>query len=193
MLNLIKRRFEEHPELHPELTWEQVEQRLAGSPQALEVLARMEETGGEPEAIALDEKTGEVLFCDCSRESPAGRRSLCYDDEALQKRKKNPPAGSAVSQAREMGVELMDEELYRRLQGIMELDLKTSSWRALLRATLRQDVHLPQRRRLVLWRPRLAGSAARVRHELHYCRSLVILFNHMPEKCDHSAGRAPSA
>ncbi len=128
MLNLIKRRFDEHPELHPELTWEQVEQRLAGSPQALEVLARMEETGGEPEAIALDEKTGEVLFCDCSRESPAGRRSLCYDDEALQKRKKNPPAGSAVSQAREMGVELMDEELYRRLQGIMELDLKTSSW-----------------------------------------------------------------
>ena len=128
MLNLIKRRFEEHPELHPELTWEQVEQRLAGSPQALEVLARMEETGGEPAAIALDEKTGEVLFCDCSRESPVGRRSLCYDDEALQKRKKNPPAGSAVSQAREMGVELMDEELYRRLQGIMELDLKTSSW-----------------------------------------------------------------
>jgi hypothetical protein len=128
MLETLRKRFEERPELHPGMTWEQVEQRLAGSPQALEVLARMEETGGEPEAIALDEKTGEVLFCDCSRESPAGRRSLCYDDEALQKRKKNPPAGSAVSQAREMGVELMDEELYRRLQGIMELDLKTSSW-----------------------------------------------------------------
>lgn len=127
-LDLLRRRFDERPELHPDVTWEYVEQRLADHPDALEVLARMEETGGEPAAVLVDEKSGELVFCDCSKESPAGRRSLCYDDEALRKRKRNPPAGSAIAQAQELGVELMDEELYRMLQQRMEFDTKTSSW-----------------------------------------------------------------
>ncbi len=126
--DLLRKRFDERPELHPGVTWEYVEQRLANHPDALEVLARMEETGGEPAAVLVDEKSGEVVFCDCSKESPAGRRSLCYDDEALRKRKRNPPAGSAMAQAQEMGVELMDEELYRTLQTRAEFDTKTSSW-----------------------------------------------------------------
>ena len=128
MLETLKKRFEERPELHPGMTWEYVEQRLAANPQALEVLARMEETGGEPAAVLVDEATGEVVFCDCAVQSPAGRRSLCYDDAALAKRKKNPPKGSALAQAEEMGVELMDEALYRWLQELMEFDTKTSSW-----------------------------------------------------------------
>ena len=126
--DLLKRRFDERPELHPGVTWEYVEQRLTVHPDALEVLARMEETGGEPAAVLVDEKSGEVVFCDCSKESPAGRRSLCYDDEALRKRKRNPPAGSAMAQAQEMGVELVDEELYYTLQQRAEFDTKTSSW-----------------------------------------------------------------
>ena len=99
MLDLLKKRFDEHPELHPEVAWSYVEQRLGEHPLALEVLARMEETGGEPTAVAVDGQSGEILFCDCSKESPAGRRSLCYDDAALQARKKNPPSGSALAQA----------------------------------------------------------------------------------------------
>ena len=126
--NLLRRRFDERPELRPGVTWEYVEQRLADHPDALEVIARMEETGGEPAAVLVDEKSGELVFCDCSKESPAGRRSLCYDDEALRKRKRNPPAGSAIAQAQELGVELMGEELYRMLQQRMEFDTKTSSW-----------------------------------------------------------------
>ena len=128
MLDLLKERFEKHPERHPGLTWECIEQHLADNPHAVEALASMEETGGEPDVVLLDEEAGEFAFCDCSTQSPSARRSLCYDDEALQKRKKNPPVGSAVAQAQAMGVELMDETTYRRLQGLMELDTKTSSW-----------------------------------------------------------------
>ena len=127
MLALLKTRFREHMDRHPELIWEAVEARLRDNPQALETLLRMEETGGEPDAIGLWDD-GRILYCDCAKESPAGRRSLCYDDEALRKRAKNPPAGSALGQAEEMGVFLMDEELYRRLQTLGEFDLKTSSW-----------------------------------------------------------------
>ena len=121
MFDLLKKRFEEHPELHPGLVWEQVAERLAANPGALETVAQMEETGGEPAVVALP---GEgMLICDCAKESPKGRRSLCYDDEALRRRKKNPPAGSAVAQAEAMGVTLMDESQYRALQALMELDL----------------------------------------------------------------------
>lgn len=128
MLDLLKERFLEHPELHPSVTWEQVEQRLAAHPHALEAVAQMEQTGGEPAVIVLPEEAGTFAICDCAKESPTGRRSLCYDDEALRRRKKNPPTGSALAQAEAMGVELMDEALYRRLQELMELDTKTSSW-----------------------------------------------------------------
>ena len=88
----------------------------------------MEESGGEPDTIGFDAATGKLIFCDCAAESPVGRRSLCYDDEALRKRTKNPPAGSAAGKAREMGVSLMTETLYRRLQSLGAFDLKTSSW-----------------------------------------------------------------
>ena len=128
MLSVLKTRFAANPSRHPELSWEQVEQRLLENQAALTVLQRMEETGGEPDVIGLASDGEGLLFCDCSKETPAGRRSLCYDEEALAKRTKNPPAGSAVKQARDMGAELLTEELYLRLQSLGEFDLKTSSW-----------------------------------------------------------------
>ena len=128
MLELLKARFSEHKELHPELEWIEVENRLRAFPDAVAVLQKMEESGGEPDTIGYDEKTGKLIFCDCAKESPAGRRSLCYDEKALQGRAKNPPAGSAMGMAREIGASLLTEELYRRLQTLGEFDLKTSSW-----------------------------------------------------------------
>lgn len=128
ILSALEARFLAHPERHPGLSWETVAQRLAGRPQAIAALERMEQTGGEPDVIARNPDSGELLFGDCSEQTPSGRRSLCYDDEALRKRKNNPPAGSAASQAEEMGVELMTEEVYRHLQTLGEFDLKTSSW-----------------------------------------------------------------
>ena len=128
MLSILKQRFVIHMERHPGLDWETVEQRLTGDPSALAVLLRMEETGGEPDTLGFFGEDGKLLFCDCSAESPAGRRSLCYDDDALRKRVKNPPAGSALRQAEEMGASLLSEELYRRLQAVGAFDLKTSSW-----------------------------------------------------------------
>ena len=127
MLTILKTRFEENTARHPGIIWEYVEDRLRGNASALAALTRMEETGGEPDVISVTD-AGEAVFCDCSREAPAGRRSLCYDGDALRKRKKNPPVGSAVEQAREMGVRLMDETLYRMLQSSGEYDLKTSCW-----------------------------------------------------------------
>ena len=125
---ILKNRFFQNMTRHPDLEWEFVEARLSESKEALEVLRLMEESGGEPDTIGIDEKSGKLIFCDCSSESPAGRRSLCYDDEALQKRKKSPPKGSAIHQAQEMGVSLLTEELYRRLQELGPFDQKTSSW-----------------------------------------------------------------
>ena len=128
MIEILRKRFEENMDRHPDLNWDDVTTRLQGNANALETLKRMEETGGEPDTIGIDEATGKLIFCDCSKETPGSRRSLCYDEEALMKRKKNPPAGSAEAQAKEIGVELMNEELYRRLQTLGEFDLKTSSW-----------------------------------------------------------------
>ena len=128
MLELLKKRFHENMTRHPGLDWETVEQRLREDPDALEVLRRMEESGGEPDTVGFDDETGKLIFCDCAKETPAGRRSLCYDDEALRKRTKNPPSGSAAHEAETAGVKLMTEALYRRLQTLGEFDLKTSSW-----------------------------------------------------------------
>lgn len=128
MLEVLKSRFEKNMALHPGLRWETVEQRLLGNEQALAVLRRMEESGGEPDTIGFLPGSDRLIFCDCARETPAGRRSLCYDREALQKRAKNPPAGSALGHAEEMGAALLTEELYYRLQELGEFDLKTSSW-----------------------------------------------------------------
>ena len=128
MLAILKTRFSEHKELHPDLEWSEVERRLREVPAAIAVLQRMEESGGEPDTIGYDAETGKLIFCDCAKESPAGRRSLCYDEKALQGRAKNPPSGSAERKAKEIGVSMMTEELYRRLQSLGSFDLKTSSW-----------------------------------------------------------------
>ena len=128
MLDKLRTRFYKNTPLHSGLDWAQVEKRLLEDPKALEILRRMEDGGGEPDTIGFDGETGRLIFCDCAKESPSGRRSLCYDDEALKKRKNNPPAGSALAMAREMGASLLTEELYCRLQSLGEFDLKTSSW-----------------------------------------------------------------
>ena len=101
MLAILKTRFSEHKELHPDLEWSEVERRLREVPAAIAVLQRMEESGGEPDTIGYDAETGKLIFCDCAKESPAGRRSLCYDEKALQGRAKNPPSGSAERKAKE--------------------------------------------------------------------------------------------
>ena len=128
IIGILNTRFHDNMKRHPDLEWEVVEDRLCKNKEALEILQRMEESGGEPDTIGYDRKTGKLIFCDCSKESPAGRRSLCYDDEALHKRTKNPPAGSAVHQAQALGVRLLTEDLYYRLQELDEFDRKTSSW-----------------------------------------------------------------
>lgn len=128
MLQILKARFLENSSLHPGLEWGDAEKRLLADAHALDVLRRMEQSGGEPDTIGFDAETGKLIFCDCSAESPAGRRSLCYDDEALSKRTKNPPAGSALGMARTIGASMLTEELYRRLQSLGQFDLKTSSW-----------------------------------------------------------------
>ena len=127
MIDVLKKRFLANMSRHPELKWEDVEARLKENEEVLEVLRRMEETGGEPDVISM-EAGAQIIFCDCSAETPAGRRSLCYDEEALKKRVKNPPKGSAMQQAAEIGVKMMDETMYYRLQALGEFDLKTSSW-----------------------------------------------------------------
>ena len=124
--DILKSRFEQHMQRHEGITWENVAARLSEHPDILKTLQWMEETGGEPDVIGME--NGRYLFADCSVESPAGRRSLCYDDAALQARKKNPPAGSAEGQARAAGINLMTESEYRILQSTGEYDLKTSSW-----------------------------------------------------------------
>jgi hypothetical protein len=124
----LKARFEHHPQRHPGQHWAAVQARLEGHAAALKSLAAMESTGGEPDVIGVDETSGQTIFCDCSAESPPGRRSLCFDREALDSRKEDKPAGSATESAAAMGVELLSEAQYRALQQLGEFDLKTSSW-----------------------------------------------------------------
>ena len=130
LLAVLRQRFEQHPQRHDGLSWPAVAERLAAAPAALTTLAAMEATGGEPDVVVLGAPAGSLVFCDCSAESPGGRRSLCFDPEALDARKENKPAGSALGMAREIGVELLDEDQYRALQRLGEFDLKTSSWLA---------------------------------------------------------------
>lgn len=130
LLDLLKTRFTQHPHRHPGLDWAKVAAQLDGNAAAFKALALMEASGGEPDVIGHDEARGEVLFCDCAAESPAERRSLCYDREALNARKENKPQGSAMELAAEMGIALLDEAQYRALQALGEFDLKTSSWLA---------------------------------------------------------------
>lgn len=129
LLRTLQARFEKHKARHQGVAWAQVLARLdAASSATLKSLAAMEASGGEPDVIGIDAGSGQLLFCDCAAESPAGRRSLCFDDEALNARKENKPQGSAVAMAATMGVELLSEAQYRALQQLGEFDLKTSSW-----------------------------------------------------------------
>ena len=128
LLRALKTRFEKNMNRHKRVAWADVQARLDAYPEKLWSLYEMERTGGEPDVVGHDEKTGEILFYDCSAESPAGRRSVCYDREALDSRKEHKPASSAMEMAGEMGIELLTEDEYRALQKLGELDLKTSSW-----------------------------------------------------------------
>jgi hypothetical protein len=128
LLKTLQTRFARHPERHAGVSWADVEARVTANAAALKSLAAMEETGGEPDVIGQDPTTGEYLFCDCAAESPAGRRSVCYDQAALDARKENKPAGSAVGMAAQMGITLLTETQYRQLQELGAFDLKTSSW-----------------------------------------------------------------
>jgi hypothetical protein len=128
LLNTLKSRFEQAANRHKGLQWAEVQARLEANAQKLWSLNEMERTGGEPDVVGQDKASGEYLFYDCSAESPKGRRSLCYDGEALASRKEHKPADSAVNMAADMGIELLTEEAYRELQDLGAFDTKTSSW-----------------------------------------------------------------
>lgn len=128
LINTLKTRFQKHMHRHKGLQWEAVQKRLEANATKLKSLHAMEETGGEPDVVGQDKKTGEYIFYDCAVESPKGRRSICYDDEALAARKEHKPADSATNMAKEMGIEILSEEEYRALQQLGEFDEKTSSW-----------------------------------------------------------------
>jgi hypothetical protein len=124
----LKSRFEKNIARHKGVDWAKVEQRLRSNSEKLWSLGEMERTGGEPDVVGVDKKTGEIVFYDCSAESPKDRRSLCYDRKALDARKEHKPANDAVTMARSIGIELLTEDEYRQLQTLGEFDLKTSSW-----------------------------------------------------------------
>jgi hypothetical protein len=128
LLHTLQQRFERHPQRHPKIAWADVLARLQAQPDALRSLHEMEHSGGEPDVVAALGTPRAIAFCDCAEESPAGRRSLCFDDEALHARKENKPAGSALGRAAAMGIALLSEAQYRTLQTVGAFDLKTSSW-----------------------------------------------------------------
>lgn len=128
LLSTLKSRFEENTSRHQGLDWANVQARLEANREKLWSLHEMESTGGEPDVVGQDEKTGEYIFYDCSAESPKGRRSVCYDREALEARKEFKPKNNALDMAAAMGIEILTEEQYRALQQLGKLDTKTSSW-----------------------------------------------------------------
>ena len=128
ILKTLRARFEKNVNRHPGLEWAKVQAKLESNPQKLWSLSEMERTGGEPDVVASDKKTGEYLFYDCSAESPAGRRSFCYDREALDSRKEHKPKNNAIDLADAIGIELLTEQQYRELQKLGAFDTKTSSW-----------------------------------------------------------------
>jgi len=128
LLDILKARFEKNMNRHKDLEWTQVQAKLEANGEKLWSLNEMEQTGGEPDVVDYDKKTGEYIFYDCSAESPKGRRSFCYDREALDSRKEHKPENNAVDAAAAMGIELLTEEQYRQLQQLGKFDTKTSSW-----------------------------------------------------------------
>jgi hypothetical protein len=128
LLRALKARFEKNMNRHKGIEWAQVQARLEANAEKLWSLNEMERTAGEPDVVSQDKKTGEHIFCDCSTESPKGRRSICYDREALVSRKEHKPADNAINMAAAMGTELLTEEKYRELQKLGNFDTETSSW-----------------------------------------------------------------
>ena len=128
LIESLKTRFNQNLQRHESIEWPDVEKKLKGNNAKLPVLWKMEKTGGEPDVAGFDKITGEFLFIDCAKESPKGRRSVCYDRKALDSRKENKPQNNAIDMAEEIGIELLTEEQYRELQTLGEFDLKTSSW-----------------------------------------------------------------
>jgi hypothetical protein len=128
LLKTLQTRFEKNMKRHKDLEWAALQTKLEANAEKLWSLNAMEETGCEPDVVTFDKKTGEYIFYDCSAESPKERRSICYDHEALEKRKEHKPADSAVNMAADMGIEILDEKQYRELQKLGAFDTKTSSW-----------------------------------------------------------------
>lgn len=128
LLKTLQTRFEKNMNRHKGISWDKVKTKLEASPDKLWSLNEMEITDGEPDVVGYDKKTDEYIFYDCSAESPKGRRSICYDHEALEARKENKPANSAIAMAKDMGIEVLGEDEYRQLQNLGEFDTKTSSW-----------------------------------------------------------------
>ncbi len=171
LLGILKARFEKHPQRHKGLAWSQVQAKLEANAEKLWSLHEMERTGGEPDVVGHEKKTGEFIFYDCAAESPKGRRSVCYDPDALESRKEHKPKDSAIGMAAAMGIELLTEEEFRELQKLGEFDTKTSSW-VKTPAKIRElggalfcdrrfdtDFRVSQRRGIVLRRPRLPRLA----------------------------------
>lgn len=128
LVQTLKNRFEKNMTRHKNLAWADVESKLQKAPEKLWSLHEMEKTEGEPDVVGTDKKSGDIIFMDCCPESPKGRRSICYDHEALEARKEHKPENSAIQMAEDMGVEVLDEENYRQLQKLGKFDTKTSSW-----------------------------------------------------------------
>ena|SRR5699024_8367869 len=128
LLNVLKQRFENNMNRHKNLGWSNIQAKLKANPAKLWSLNEMEQTGGQPDVVGKDQKTGEYIFFDCSPESPKGRRSVCYDREALESRKKHKPENSAIDMAADMGIKLLTKEQYQELQKLGKFDTKTSSW-----------------------------------------------------------------
>lgn len=171
LLSTLETRFEKNMMRHHGLEWAKVQARLEANAEKLWSLNEMEKTGGEPDVVGFDQKTGETIFYDCSAQSPEGRRSLCYDGHALDSRKANKPKGSAVDMASAMGIALLTEEQYRALQKLGKFDTKTSSWietppdirktrrRDLCRLPLRSCFRVSQRCGILLCRQRVSRFA----------------------------------
>ncbi|MBI3528798.1 MAG: DUF4256 domain-containing protein [Betaproteobacteria bacterium] len=128
LIKTLKDRFSKNKRRHTGIDWSSMQAKLEASPEKIQALYEMERTGGEPDVVGYDEKTSEFIFCDCSPESPIGRRSICYDREALDSRKENKPSGNAIEMASSIGIEILTEQQYRELQEFGEFDRKTSSW-----------------------------------------------------------------
>ena len=128
LLDILQKRFDSNMNRHEGLSWKEIRERLESDLGKLMILSKMEATGGEPDVVGYDEATGEYIFFDCSPESPEGRRSLCYDVQALESRKKQKPDGSAIGMASEIGIDILSEKEYRYLQTLGSFDEKTSSW-----------------------------------------------------------------